>query len=546
LHRPRICAGWLFTLMALGLLISAVSAGTSTRLLMPVSDTLDSDIEGLIVDSIEIDNRDIYDTSVPAYSGFLFRLANRLHVVTKERIIRRELLIRKGDPFVREIADELARNLRARFPFNDAWVEVERLDGDRLLLRIVTIDQWSLIGGLKSIDTDGGETDYQIGFEERNFLGRAQFWSFDYYVREVEDNYLTAEFYEPRIFGRSFDIRWQYSNNPFSHYKQLSVGRPFYNLAQRCAFGLSVLHGGSRQERFLSNEQVAEWEDRSDRAELHATYRRGPSYRKTSITGRYTYLFRQLTDRTILDSAVFSVAEFPDDSVYHQFELGILHNRQRFIVERRINGFEFHEDITLGESVGVTFGRAFRPEFSGHYYNHINLLAEVHHKIAGHIIMADYSRSFWYKKGIDTRRLTVLTVRVYNNSLSFLTMALRSQYISDKTDNPNGLVLGGKSGLRGYDKEFTSGDRVHVVNLEGRFYPGIELLSVKIGAAVFSDFGRAWRRGEAVQVKDYNFSVGGGLRLSLERLSRDEMVRLDLVVGQDGRLEFSIGTGQYF
>jgi len=500
----------------------------------------------MIIDSIEIDNRDIYNTDDSAYSSFLFRLANSLHIVTKERIIRRELLLKKGDRFVPETAEETARNLRQRFPFNDAWVELERLDDNRLLLRVVTIDQWSLIGGLKSIDTDGGETDYQIGFEERNFLGHAQFWSFDYFVRETEDNYVTLELYEPRVLGRSYDFRWRYSNNPFFRYRALSGGRPFYNLAQRWAYGLTVSDGGGREERFLSNQQVAEWEDKSDLIDLYAAYRRGPSYRKTTLSAGYTYLFRQLTDRSILDSTAFAPTEFPEDSVYHQLDAGIEHSRQRFIVEHRINGFDFNEDITLGETGGFTFGRAYRPGLDGYHYNFINVLLEIHQKIAGNIIMADYSRSFWYKAGTDTRRLTTLTLRAYNNQLPFLTLALRSQYASDKTDNPNGLVLGGKSGLRGYDKEYTSGDRVHVVNLEGRFYPGIEILSVKIGGAVLSDFGRAWRKGQAIEFKDYYFSAGVGLRFSLERLSRDEMVRIDLVCGQHGRLELSIGTGQYF
>ncbi|MCP4683996.1 MAG: hypothetical protein GY867_00980 [bacterium] len=87
---------------------------------------------------------------------------------------------------------------------------------------------------------------------------------------------------------------------------------------------------------------------------------------------------------------------------------------------------------------------------------------------------------------------------------------------------------------------------MHIVNVEGRFYPGVELLSIKIGAAAFTDFGRAWRTGEAVEIKDYRASVGAGLRFSLERLSRDEMIRIDVVCGQDGRLELLIGTGQYF
>ena len=50
-----------------------------------------------------------------------------------------------------EIAVETARNLRVRFPFNDAWIEVEPVGDAHVIVRVVTIDQWSLIGGVRSL-----------------------------------------------------------------------------------------------------------------------------------------------------------------------------------------------------------------------------------------------------------------------------------------------------------------------------------------------------------------------------------------------------------
>lgn len=546
MFRSRAGGLLLLILMVLALSAPAVQAGTSVRLISLISDSGTFNPEGMIIDSVEVDNRDIYDTSNPAYSSFLFRMANRLHIVTKKRIIEREVLFSKGERFNREIAEETARNLRQHYPLNDSWIELERLGNNRLLVRVVTVDRWSLVGGLKSVNTDAGETDYQVGFEERNFLGRAQFWSFDYYVREAEDNYVTAEFRERRLFGSTYDIRWEFGTNPFDHYKRLSITRPFHNLAQQWGYGATLSDGGSKKERFLSNTQIAGWEDKLDMTDMFAAFRWGPYYRKTTITARYSYLLRQLTDRVILDSAAFTPEQFPDDSVYHEFDVGIEQSRQKFIVEHRLEGFSYNEDVALGETVGFTFGRAFRPRLDGYHYNYINLLLGVHKKIGGNIVMADYSRSFWYKTGTDTRRITVFTFRAYNNRLPFVTMALRTQYVSDKTDNPNGLILGGKTGLRGYDREFTSGNRVHVVNIEGRFFPGIEILSVKVGGAIFADFGRAWRKGQSVEFKDYYAAIGAGLRLSLERLSRGRMVRIDVTCGQHGRLGLSIGTGQYF
>ena len=40
------------------------------------------------------------------------RAANALHIVTREHVVRRELLIPEGAPFDSATADETARNLR--------------------------------------------------------------------------------------------------------------------------------------------------------------------------------------------------------------------------------------------------------------------------------------------------------------------------------------------------------------------------------------------------------------------------------------------------
>ena len=153
-HRPSII-DWSFLFVVLFLIETARSQSPGVMPLDNPGENFSEDLEGLVIDSIEIENRNIYDLTDPRYSNFIFRLADKLHFVTRKKIVRQELLFKEGEPFSSEIALETARNLRTRFPFNDAWVTAELLPTGRLLVRVVTIDQWSLIGGLKSIDTTG-------------------------------------------------------------------------------------------------------------------------------------------------------------------------------------------------------------------------------------------------------------------------------------------------------------------------------------------------------------------------------------------------------
>ncbi|RME24728.1 MAG: hypothetical protein D6800_08385, partial [Candidatus Zixiibacteriota bacterium] len=131
------------------------------------------DPEGMVIDSVVIDNREIYDTDSAAFDGFLFKAVNRLHIVTRRSVIRRELLLHRGDRFSRKLAEEMARNLRKRYSVTDAWVETELLPNHHVLMRVVTVDEWSLLGGFE-IQRDDNETNMQFGFDERNLLGYNQ------------------------------------------------------------------------------------------------------------------------------------------------------------------------------------------------------------------------------------------------------------------------------------------------------------------------------------------------------------------------------------
>ena len=84
------------------------------------------------------------------------------------------------------------------------------------------------------------------------------------------------------------------------------------------------------------------------------------------------------------------------------------------------------------------------------------------------------------------------------------------------------------------------------MNLEGRFFPNIELLSVMFGSAVFVDLGRAWRHDERFRLSNFERSIGVGLRISLEKSAKTELIRADLAYGQDNAWEFSLSSGQYF
>jgi hypothetical protein len=544
----RLSCGLLIAICCL--LIVFQAHGQTT---VPVAGALMSDpagnldsADGLIIDSIVIENRNVYDTRLSGYDNFLFRTANRLHTVTRASVIRRELLFVVGGSFSTELADELARNLRARYELYDAWVETEMLGNGHLLVRVVTIDLWSLLVRV-NITREGNRTNYRLGAEERNLLGCNQFVSVDYVVQEDDDNYFASQFRDNRILGRPLRLKLDYNNNPTAWIRFFSLNRPYYDLRQRFAFGIGYAERGGRTDVYDDGTRIAESSSEGNWVSASLGYRYGSYKRKLDLAFIYDYVSETTFDRRVFNLEDTSRVNFPEDSTYHQCQLSVGFWNLGFARAVRINGFGYTEDFTLGQSIKVGAGRAFRPGFADYLYDRVEMSGSHAAQIGSNLILAAYQRVYWLRGDRNFRRLSRFSVHYYNNRLQYLTLAARIVYSSDwRYDGSDPLILGGTNGMRGYDKFYQSGNRRAVANLEGRFFSGVELLSVRFGGVMFVDIGRSWKDGDPVKFSHFSSSLGIGLRISLEKSSKGQVIRIDLSRGQDDTWQFTIGNGQFF
>jgi len=232
----------------------------------------DGVVEGTMIDTVIIDNRDIFDTLDPAYDAFIYRWANRLHIVTRRQVISREVLLKEGDLYSDELARETERNLRRRLSIYDAWVYPEISEDSVVVLRVVTVDQWSLLGGV-TVSQEEQYSDYSIGFDEANFLGNNQTVSFYFVDPAEESSYLRAGFLDYRLWGRPFLFSTQYSGSELSNYFSVSMGRPFYELSQSLSLTGSALVFGGRADVYNDSRRVLEAEHEGEQFGLDGAYR---------------------------------------------------------------------------------------------------------------------------------------------------------------------------------------------------------------------------------------------------------------------------------
>ena len=520
-----------------------------------VVDTGYSQFEGQIIDSIEIDNRNIYDTREQKYTRFPFQTINQVHMKTKQAVIRRELLFKKDDTLKSELIEESARNIRHQLSVYNAWIEVERTDDDKVLVRVVTVDEWSLTTSL-SITKNGGEVDYRVGVHENNLLGNNQSMSFDYFVenREAEDETLSDKdqkfivwsFGDPRLLGWKQSLFLGYSNNRRNSYSTVSMGQPYYDLNQKWRYELSLINIEGRRDFYTDGIIVAEADYLADGATLGVSRRFGPYHKKLRLNFQYNYHREKALQQREIDHSENSVV-FPSDSIYHELALSTRGSVYDFVKLQRIDGVGFTEDFITGISLLIGASRANDPDFKSYRYHRLYGELSRQWYTRGHLVGIQLSNSYYFNGNKEIRNQWGADLSFYNNGLDFFTFALNGSFISDVfSSGQENLLIGGSSGLRGFDNFFRTGNRKAVVNMEGRFFPNIEFLSAILGSVLFLDLGRTWKENESVSFDHFLIGGGAGLRIYLPRLGRKRVIRLDFGYSQQNGWQVSLGTNQYF
>lgn len=149
-----------------------------------------------------------------------------LHPVSREEVIRRQLLFAPGDTVDSILVGETLRRLRAQKLFADAVILARRCDGEGgVALSVSTRDTWTLrpTARLRSANQ------LSIGVEDKNFLGTGRAVSL---TREMtlRGNGAAVSISDPFIFGSSLAGNFRLANLAGGHTLRLGLRNHEYSV----------------------------------------------------------------------------------------------------------------------------------------------------------------------------------------------------------------------------------------------------------------------------------------------------------------------------
>ena len=188
------------------------------------------------VTNIIVDNRPIFQLETLEEGSplrWVYRLANALHITTRQSFILREVLFSENDCLDPFLLEESGRILR-QYPFiaNADVVPVEQPDGTYHVL-INTQDEWTTKFDL-GVSIDQGIQLERIELTEENLFGQG-ILAEGYFARRRAQRDAGFLLEQPRLFGTRTDARFGYGRTRVGNFFEQELAYPFVGEVGRFA-----------------------------------------------------------------------------------------------------------------------------------------------------------------------------------------------------------------------------------------------------------------------------------------------------------------------
>lgn len=517
----RFCAN----LGVWGLIVTGQFAGTVLACELWSKNTNTND---LLIGDIVIDRQDVFNTQLDKENRGLHRLANRLHIDSREHIIATQLLFKTGDAFDQKILDETARKLRANRYLRSASVTPTQVCDGAVTVLVQTGDNWSLIPGF-NFARAGGENEYAVRLAELNLfgLGKSLELEFDF-SNDREQRAL--RYFDPQLFGKELELTAEVQNNSDGEVQLVQLEKPFRSLNSHQRFRLSA--GNSEYVKRLFNDGRTVGQLAVDQEVAVVEYGLSSGYHNNRVL---RWGFGWEYDRKQLGPT----ERFPDANPVAErtfsFPFATLTFLQpHFIQKTNLSVMGSVEDIAIGSELSAKIG--FAAEAFGSSTDSWVLSAAYSkgwQPGRRHLGLFSTSSSGYVDGSELQNGIAKASVQWFYFASPRTSSFMSANVVSTaRLFEDQQVVIGGATGLRGYPLRFQTGSRRARLTVEQRyFFDWYPLRLARVGAAAFADIGSAWDKGED---PDWLRDAGLGLRIVSTRQAGAQVTHIDFAFPLDG------------
>ncbi len=535
--RHRQCAALLLLLVAGGAHADTREPRLADGMEVIVRADLPKDEEleaaGAVIGDVVLEKRNIFDLTNPEENKWLYRWANRLHVVTRDGVIRNQVLFEPGDAYSARLLEETERIVRGNRFIYDASIEPVRYEDGVVDVRVTTQDVWSLTPDV-SFSRSGGENRTALGIEETNLLGTGQLLRLKW-IDNVDRTSTQFDF-EDKNLGRSWvSMFLRIADNSDGETQFVSVVRPFYALDSRGSGGGWISIDDRRTALYRLGDQAAEYRHERDYITAFggwsAGLRQGWVRRWTAGFVYDDNQFSEAVDPTL-------PAVVPEDRKLVYPFLGVEILQDAFSTTSNTNQIGRTEDFYMGTRFNASLG--WSDESLGADRDALIVSASFNMAFGSldtTALLLDGLLQGRREAGDSKNAETSVRARFYHRQsekrLFFVELSGTAGHDLD-LDNP--VQLGGKSGLRGYPLRYQTGDSKALISIEERYFTDwYPWRLFRVGGAIFADVGRTWGD-NPIGERNYGWmkNVGFGLRLAPTRFSTSKVAHLDFAFPLDG------------
>lgn len=506
--------------------------------------------QGARFGEIRIRNLNIFDTSDPDEDKLLFRLANALHIRTREHVIAAALLFRTGEPVTVSRIEETERLLRTTRFLYDVQISPVAVREGVVDVEVRTRDTWTLDLGLNA-GRSGGANSGSVALTEYNLLGTGITLGVGRYA-DVDRSGNEFQISADRIRGTWTSFGYGTARNSDGERHALRLIRPFHALDARWAAGVIASRDDRIDPVYRAGEVAAEYRRREHRTEVFGGWSDG------LVDGWVRRISAGVMARE--DGYAFAPGRtppprLPDDVTmagpFLRYEL----LQDRYEKTTNLNQIGRSEFLALGFAARAQIARsagAFGATRDAWLYQ--AAVSRGFEPVHRHRLLASSSFSGQLADGRLERQRLGAQLQYYaphhQRRLFYASLSVDALHRPAPLD---ALLLGGDNGLRGYPLRYMSGERRVLLTVEERFYTDRYWFQLfRVGAAAFFDLGRAWG-GDPFTESDPGWlaNVGFGLRIFNVRAAFSNVVHLDVAVPlrpPDGisRVQFLVRTRASF